>query len=152
MVITPIDTTKSISAVLTGEFKVGVPVTSSAYITVTGANTVASDLEGLNNISDIDGLSFSKGTANDNSITYTISGTPDNIYNQNISISNGTLKCDVRLVITPTDITKSISAVLTGEFKVGTIVTSSAYITVTGANTVASDLDGLNNISSINGL
>ncbi|GHU49443.1 hypothetical protein FACS189459_0980 [Bacilli bacterium] len=67
---------KAISAVLTGEFKVGVPVTSSAYITVTGANTVASDLDGLNNISSINGLIFTKGSVNDNSITYTISGTP----------------------------------------------------------------------------
>ncbi|GHU49762.1 hypothetical protein FACS189459_2220 [Bacilli bacterium] len=53
-------------------------------------------------------MSFSKGTANDNSITYAISGTPDNIYNQNITISNGTLTCDVCLVITPIDATKSL--------------------------------------------
>ncbi|GHU51279.1 hypothetical protein FACS189459_6750 [Bacilli bacterium] len=68
-------------------------------------------------------MSFTKGTANDNSITYAISGTPTSTCNQNISISNGTLTCDVRLVITPIDAAKSISAVLTGEFKVGTTVT-----------------------------
>ncbi|GHU49448.1 hypothetical protein FACS189459_1000 [Bacilli bacterium] len=152
LVIAPIDTVKSISAVLTGEFKVGVPVTNGAYITVTGANTVISDLAGLNNISNINGLSFNKGTANYNSVTYTISGIPTRTYNQNISISNGTLTCDVRLVIAPIDTVKSISAVLTGEFKVGVPVTNGAYITVTGANTVISDLDGLKNISNINGL